>query len=32
MKRSAICLLSFAVAVAAKADYWMTFGRTPGGQ
>ena len=21
-----------AVAVAAKADYWMTFGRTPGGQ
>ena len=32
MKRIAICLLTFAAAMAAKADYWMTFCKTPSGQ
>jgi len=31
MKRIAICLLAFAAAMAARADYWMTFCKTPGG-
>ena len=31
MKRVAICLIAFAVVMAAKADYWMTFCKTPGG-
>ena len=32
MKRIAICLLTFAAAMAVKADYWMTFCKTPGGR
>ena len=31
MKRVAICLIAFAAAMAARADYWMTFCKTPGG-
>ncbi len=26
-----VMLIAFAVALAAKADYWMTFCKTPGG-
>ena len=32
MKRVTMCLLAFAAAMAARADYWMTFCKTPGGQ
>ena len=32
MKRVAMCLFAFAAAMAATADYWMTFCKTPGGQ
>ena len=31
MKRVTMCLLAFAAAMAARADYWMTFCKTPGG-
>ncbi len=32
MKRMVVCLSAFAIGMAAKADYWMTFCRTPGGK
>ena len=32
MKRVAICLIAFAATMAARADYLMTFCKTPGGQ
>ncbi len=30
--RKIVMLMVFAAALAAKADYWMTFCRTPSGQ
>jgi len=32
MKRVAICLIAFAATMAARADYWMTFCKTPDGR
>ena len=32
MKKILLTLVVLAIAMAAKADYWMTFCRTPGGQ
>ena len=32
MKRVAICLIAFAAVMVARADYWMTFCKTPGGR
>ena len=30
--KALVMVVAFAVAMAAKADYWMTFCKTPGGQ
>jgi hypothetical protein len=32
MKKMLLMVAVFAAALAAKADYWMTFCKTPGGQ
>ena len=32
MKKLMIAVIAVALAMAAKADYWMTFCKTPGGQ